>query len=83
MPNNLRQWRVTLQWEATCERLRNALQPTQEASEFPQADLVEAYEFALQALEAIRQAFDIDPLQKQSLGLSMANTTERANRHDA
>jgi hypothetical protein len=61
MPEGHARLRAKLLWEVTCERLRNALEPPAGAPEGSPATLAEAYRLAHGALEAVRQAFDIDP----------------------
>jgi len=60
MPIGTAQLRARLLWEAACERLRNSLQPPKGAPESTSDEQLEAYRLAQEALEAIRQAFDID-----------------------
>jgi hypothetical protein len=76
MPDDYTQLRAKLQWEVTCERLRNALNPSPDALQCQPPDLREAFVLACRALDGIKRAFDIDPDVTQAL------EGEHMTRHD-
>lgn len=61
MPKGPAQLRAKLRWEAACERLRNSLQPPRGAPFGTAAERIAAYLLAQEALEEVRETFDIDP----------------------
>jgi hypothetical protein len=61
MPDTDAQLRATLMWEAACEKLRNALHPRLGAPAMGHAEFATAIQLAQQGLDAMRDAFEVEP----------------------
>jgi hypothetical protein len=48
-------------WEAACEKLRNALHPRLGAPAMGHAEFATAIQLAQQGLDAMRDAFEVEP----------------------
>jgi hypothetical protein len=67
MPLGHAQLRAKLMWEAACERLRNTIEPPKGAPESTAAQRAHAHRLAQEALEAVRQAFEIEATDEPTL----------------